>query len=62
MKATRIIVTLALAVLIFCALATTAYAQTYITGNLYRVHTPLDPNDPDHTGCNAPINTQGPYP
>jgi hypothetical protein len=63
MKATRIILILAIATLIFCASATTAYAQAgYITGNLYRVYTPFDPNHPHHTGCKAPINTQGPFP
>jgi hypothetical protein len=62
MKATRIILTLVIATLIFCASATTAYAQSYINGNLYRVYTPFDPNHPHHTGCNAPINHNNPDP
>jgi hypothetical protein len=56
MKATRIILILAIATLIFCASATTAYAQLYITGNLYRVQ--LDPN----LGCADPITHQPPDP
>ena len=46
MRAIRIIVTLAIATLIFCASATTVYAQEYITGNLYHVLV---------NGCNDPI-------
>jgi len=46
MKATRIIITIAIATLIFCASATTAYAQSYIAGNLYRVGV---------NGCGDPI-------
>src|SRR6516164_4034321 len=61
MKATRIVVTLALAVLVCGVFATTAYAQAgLITGNLYRVYTPFDPNHPHHTGCRAPINNEIP--
>jgi hypothetical protein len=56
MKATRLIITLVIATLIFCASATTAYAQLYITGNLYRVQ--LDPN----LGCADPITHQLPDP
>src|SRR5271165_5352921 len=50
MKATRIILTLAIATLIFFASATTAYAQmlnpTWIAGNLYQLTV---------NGCNDPI-------
>jgi len=55
MKATRIVVILALAVL-FCALTTTAFAQNYINGNLYRVYvSPYSDGNPMATGCNDPI-------
>jgi hypothetical protein len=54
MKATRLIITLAIATLIFCASATTAYAQSYIAGNLYQVKTP--------GGCSDPIASQQPGP
>jgi hypothetical protein len=63
MKATRIILILALAVLTFCALATTAYAQNYITGNLYRVYvSPYNDGNPMATGCSDPIITALPSP
>jgi len=63
MKATRIVVTLALAVLFFFALTTTAYAQNYINGNLYRVYvSPYNDGNPMATGCNDPIITAMPSP
>ncbi len=62
MKAIRIIVTFAIATVILAALAPTAYAQAYLAGNIYRILTPFDPNDPDHTGCNAPVNHNPPDP
>jgi len=62
MKATRMFVILALAVL-FCALTTTAYAQSYINGNLYRVYlSPYSDQNPMATGCNDPVITGLPSP
>jgi hypothetical protein len=56
MKATRIVVTLALAVLFLGVLATTAYAQNYIAGNLYRLYvSPYNDGNPMATGCNDPM-------
>src|SRR5271165_4096164 len=62
MKAIRITLILAIATLILCALAPTAYAQAYLAGNIYRIFTPYDPNDPNDTGCNAPVNKNAPDP